>query len=320
MGDIGSFISEASLWLPARTVDSAWTEHAPFAFWLMQHHRPRILVELGTHSGFSFLVFCQAIERLALPARAYAVDTWKGDEHAALYGEEVLDALRKYQTERYSAFSQLVRSTFDDALARFEDRSVDLLHIDGRHFFEDVRHDFDCWMPKLSDRAVVLFHDTSERQRGFGVFRLWADIVQRYPHFEFVHGYGLGVLGVGTKLPPEVRALFDASDFDRQAEKVRDLYARLGGYLTECAMRSKAEAAVASALEVRARLATESAGKDADLRERIDEMSDLRAQIDNIHRSWSWRLTAPLRRIRGAGGFRASLSRRGRAAREPDGE
>ena len=69
--------------------------------------------------------------------------------------------------QRYSGFAQLVRSTFDDALPYFEDGSVDLLHIDGRHFYEDVKHDFDFWLPKLSDRGIVLLHDTDVRERSF---------------------------------------------------------------------------------------------------------------------------------------------------------
>jgi hypothetical protein len=45
----------------------------------------------------------------------------------------------------------LIRSTFDDALGYFADGSLDLLHIDGRHLNNDVAHDFETWLPKLTD-------------------------------------------------------------------------------------------------------------------------------------------------------------------------
>ncbi|MDH5527967.1 MAG: class I SAM-dependent methyltransferase [Nitrospirota bacterium] len=230
---MNDFLTEASFWVPDRLTPSGWLEHAPFAFWLIEAHKPRVLVELGSHTGYSYLAFCQAIQKLGLKTRAHAVDTWQGDEHAGFYGEEVFQELKEYHQPRYAAFSRLIRSTFDDALAEFEDGSIDLLHIDGRHFYEDVKHDFEVWFPKLSGRGIVLFHDTQVRERGFGVFKLWEDVVQKYPHFEFVHGHGLGVLGTGRQLPQLLSQLFAASADEHGADQVRLSYSRLGGALSD---------------------------------------------------------------------------------------
>src|SRR5436309_21632 len=68
---------------------SAWTEHIPFAYWLIEAHRPAQLVELGTYFGASYFAFCQAVATLGLPTRCFAVDTWRGDEHSGLYEDHV---------------------------------------------------------------------------------------------------------------------------------------------------------------------------------------------------------------------------------------
>src|ERR1700674_1124652 len=97
----------------------AWIGHIPFAFWLIDAHRPATLVELGTHTGNSYSAFAQAIQRLALPTRCYAVDTWRGDEHAGLYDDSVFEAYAAYHDALYRSFSRLLRSTFDDAQKYF---------------------------------------------------------------------------------------------------------------------------------------------------------------------------------------------------------
>ena len=128
-----------------------------------------MFVELGTHTGYSFAAFCQAVHELRFETKCFAVDTWRGDEHAGFYGEEVFDDLKKYIESRYGNFARLIRSTFDEALDHFDDGTIDLLHIDGRHFFEDVSYDYRTWQGKLAPNAVVLFHDINVRERGFGV-------------------------------------------------------------------------------------------------------------------------------------------------------
>src|SRR5215831_18190344 len=135
---------------------SGWTEHTPLAMLLIELLQPRVVVELGTQHGVSYCAFCQAVQELKLATRCYAVDTWIGDAHATHYKEATYRELFAYH-RRYESFSTLLRMTFDQALPYIAEASVDLLHIDGLHTYDAVKHDYQTWHPKLSERGIVLF-------------------------------------------------------------------------------------------------------------------------------------------------------------------
>lgn len=264
--DLDQALSPAAFWSPQHLVDSAWREHGPFAFWLTEALAPGVFVELGTHNGYSFLSVCQAVQRLGLSTACYAVDTWRGDEHAGFYGEDVHAWLSTTVEQNYSSFARLLRCRFDEALAHFADGSVDLLHIDGRHTFDDVVEDFESWRPKLSSRAIVLFHDTNVREKDFGVWKLWRTVSEQYPSFEFLHGHGLGVLACGAEFHERLRPLFQAAPASVSA--IRAAYANLGGAIS---LRYSVENLGLGLAEARACLAGEVA-KVAAARDETEEL------------------------------------------------
>jgi O-antigen biosynthesis protein len=208
----------------------SWQEHIPFAMFLIACLKPRLLVELGTLYGDSYCAFCQTVKTLQLDTRCFAVDTWLGDEHASFNFTAALPDLRAHHDTRYSGFSTLLQSTFDEALPKFADHSIDLLHIDGFHAYEAVRHDFETWQPKVKAGGIVLFHDTNVLERGFGVRQFWDELRCHHPHFEFLHGHGLGVLALGENNTPELQWLFHADP--AQTEVIRTLFHWLGNRLT----------------------------------------------------------------------------------------
>jgi FMN phosphatase YigB (HAD superfamily) len=171
-----------------------WSGHRRFGYDLIRNGRPGRIVELGTHYGVSFFAFCQAVLDGATGSDVHAVDTWRGDEHAGFYGDEVLEVVEKVRGECYHSVPiTLHRMTFDDALAGVEDGSVDLLHIDGYHTYEAVSHDYESWVVKVAPNGVVLFHDVAPSS-GYGSADFWAELRQRAPSITFPHSFGLGVL------------------------------------------------------------------------------------------------------------------------------
>ena len=199
---------ESLFWTPGYLDLSGWVEHIPFAFWIIETLKPKMVVELGVHNGVSYFSFCQAIKRLNIDAACYGIDTWKGDEHAGFYEAEVFGKVINHNTKEYSRFSTLIRSTFDEGKDYFIDGSIDLLHIDGLHTYEAVKHDFENWLPKLSTDALVVFHDINVRERNFGVFKLWEELKQQYRNFQFDFGHGLGILSLGNMENDELNILF----------------------------------------------------------------------------------------------------------------
>jgi len=258
---LGLLFRRSMLWRSERQATSAWIEHVPFAFWLVDVLRPRVIVELGTYTGVSYSAMCQAVKRLDLATSCFAVDSWRGDEHAGFYSEEIYNEFVAFHDRHYSAFSRFARSTFDEALPHFADGTIDLLHIDGLHTYEAVKHDYESWLPKLAPNAIVLFHDTNVRERDFAVHRVWSELASNRPHFEFLHGYGLGILANGADYPEPLNILFEAEANETLTADIRSIFANLGAFtrdatdlgLQESLARGTADSHI-SALSLTARM------------------------------------------------------------------
>lgn len=190
-----------------------WSLHLPFAYDLIRELAPGIYVELGVWKGESYFTFCQSVAANGVRTKCFGIDTWEGDKHMGKFPAELYQEVATYNS-RYAGFSTLKRSAFDKAVHDFADGSIDLLHIDGAHGYEDVKKDFETWLPKVSERGVILFHDTMVRDNDFGVWKLWAEIAAEGRSVEFEYGHGLGVwkkTPVGPGDSAWVRNLFQSS-------------------------------------------------------------------------------------------------------------
>ncbi len=185
----------------------AWSQHVFFAYDLVASLKPKILVELGTHQGESFFSFCQSIAENQISCTAYAIDTWEGDKHSGFYGEDIYQAVLRHRDQYYQQFAYLLRGQFDHFLKQFSDETIDLLHIDGLHTYEAVKHDFETWLPKMSKQGVILFHDIVVRHDDFGVWKLWEELSKKYPTFSFLQGWGLGVLFLNPESAQKIELL-----------------------------------------------------------------------------------------------------------------
>jgi GT2 family glycosyltransferase len=223
------FFSPIVLMEPERVAGSpTWLGHAPFAFWLIEAIQPRLLVDLGIDTGNSFASLLQAVKRCNYSTFCCAVGAWDDDGNF----DDVYQDLSLYLESHYPGMFGLIRSDLNDTLTYFSNGSIDLLHIHGLQAYDLVRHDFEVWLPKMSERGVVLLDDIYVRENDYGSWRLWDELIQVYPSFSFRHSHGLGVLAVGQSIPAPLRVFLDATNTDSVCTTaVRDLFARLGGYI-----------------------------------------------------------------------------------------
>ncbi len=301
------------LQMPLRVNLSAWITHVPFAFWLTEATKPKLLVELGAHNGVSFCAFCQQVNKSDITTQCYAVDTWEGDAQAGYYDQFVYEDLSRHVHEHYASFAHLVRSTFDEALPLFKDGSIDVLHIDGYHTYEAMTHDFEAWLPKMSPCGVILMHDINARLVGYGGLRAWDEISERFPSFAFKHGYGLGIVVVGNTPPEKLRLFIEHGRDPGFLEKTQQYFSLLGAMQqrtqdlfldlekerhTSCDLRERMDEAARMAQEERNRTHEQTVQKWDQLQKQTrQEIEHYETLLHRYADSFCWKLTWPLRAV-----------------------
>ena len=192
---------------------SPWSGHRRFVYDLVANIRPECIVELGSYYGCSAFTFLQALKDFDMKSYFYAIDTWEGDSFTENdYKENIYDSYKNIQEKLFASQNAIMkRMTFDQACCDFEEESIDLLHIDGSHTYEDCRHDFETWFAKVSKKGIILFHDISDdRLDGelLGSHLFWQEIKEQFPFtLEFPYSFGLGVLFLDEILYRQVQTV-----------------------------------------------------------------------------------------------------------------
>ena len=206
---------------PLRLAATAEVAHLSFAMTMVDLQRPRTIVELGTTDGVLYSAFCQAVRELRLDTRCYGIiNAHLGNEDGS-YPEGALAEWKRAHDDLYAGFSQLLPS-LTTGIVDFDQTSVDLLHLNGGLSYESARDEFAAWLPKLSTKSVVLLSDTNLHLGTPGINKLWQELKRDYPHFEFGHGHGLGVIATGKNVSEEIRELLTVRE--PELSRVREFF------------------------------------------------------------------------------------------------
>lgn len=221
--DVSRFVSPAALQLPdsALAPDPCVT-HVPFAGWLIDSLRPGLVVELGQEPSGLFLAGCQAANRLGLSSRFMAVDLREeAPDRSANRGAQAHEHQRGH-------LCSLVQMSASEAAEQLPPGSVDLLHVAGSPACRALRRELPGWLEKMSGRGIILLFDIHHQMSDHEMREMIHGLRAGRRSIEFLHGGGLGVVGVGTDPPPSIAALFDAADEPDALAELRLWYHRLG--------------------------------------------------------------------------------------------
>lgn len=214
-------------------VPSDWSGHIPFMFALADLIKPRRYVELGTLRGASFFAYAQAVREGDFESEAIAISPWAVEDSRAEEFRNVFEDFA-FIARKYADFSGFLRMATDQALHRFADGAIDLLNLDGFCTYESLSKTLQDWMPKLSNRGVILIHDIHAHGGDFGVWRVWDELQSQHSTLTFRHALGLGVACVGSNVPEELRVLAESAKSDTSLRTLlQEHFERLGALSAE---------------------------------------------------------------------------------------
>ena len=144
----GAFgVGRAALWRPRHLDGARQVGQLPYLFWLMETRRPGLVVQLGLSEAQGFLAFCQAADHLGLPARCRAVGR---------PGEAGTSTAWRVVADEHAGLAEVSEGAPAEALAGFDDGSIDLLAIDAGLPEEDLAALAHAAWDKVSPSGLVV--------------------------------------------------------------------------------------------------------------------------------------------------------------------
>ena len=126
-------------------------------------------VEVGSWMGRSTCYMGEQIKKSPKNIKFYAVDTWEGSEEIS--HKETIEKLKNENLSLFDIFNHHIqmcgvqeqvmplKTTSVEAAKQFEDNSLDFVHIDASHDYENVLVDIIAWYPKVKPGGFITGDD-----------------------------------------------------------------------------------------------------------------------------------------------------------------
>ncbi len=168
---------------------------------IIKNKKPKTVIEIGTAQGGTLFLISKAIPEDSL---IVSID---------LPGGSFGYGYPKIKMRLYKSFSRpkqklhLIRAdshklnTLNKVKKILNNRTVDLLFIDGDHTYDGVKKDFEMYSPLVNNTGIIGFHDIviSKKRSNVGVNDFWIEIKKNYEYEEIVENWkqlrcGIGIL------------------------------------------------------------------------------------------------------------------------------
>jgi predicted O-methyltransferase YrrM len=214
-----NFFSYRDLW-PNRTGQSAIWAGAPFwggrekydekkdlqnlnlglgwlYYSLPRIYKPKLVVMIGSGRGFLPILIAKGLKDNKDKTACYFIDPslddafWqnkaKTQKWFKNFGVEKIISHQLYTTQKF------IKTPLYQKM-----KNIDLLVIDGNHFYNYVKFDFKSFAKKLSKNAIILFHDSISRSKNpqwNGPLKFLNELKKdkHYQFFDFKIGAGLTI-------------------------------------------------------------------------------------------------------------------------------
>lgn len=166
----------AGIAAPASADDaSGWDGDNAIFDLLVDKHKPKVIIEVGTWKGQSAFTMAEACRKRQLQTAIICVDTWLGSpEHWITWPEE-LKRRNGYPQLYYLFLENVVRrnlcetivplpttSTVAAALLDRQGVRADLIYIDANHEYDAVLSDMEHYFRLLAPGGLLFGHDLQE--------------------------------------------------------------------------------------------------------------------------------------------------------------
>lgn len=180
-----------------------WFNHGKKILELVEEHRPKVCVELGTWLGASAVPIARSIARWS--GTLACVDTWAGElnhdggSQSGKVPVMLMTCARGIVEAGVGANVRLIPAMTADA-ARYWDQPIDFLYIDADHSYEGVMADLEAWVPHVKPGGLIVGDDYGSS--------LYPGVEEAWDEFELLHNLDLTRFQSTPPIPNGIQLIY----------------------------------------------------------------------------------------------------------------